>query len=117
MRTAGRKAIMLWLAGAALWLASAVPASAQIGTGSVTGLVFDPSGAVVPDVEIVVTNVDTNVPRTTLTTGSGDYTVTGVLPGHYFGYGKESGIPHRRCSRLRAAGRPEGARGHHPASW
>jgi len=92
MRTAGRKAIMLWLVGAALWLASAVPASAQIGTGSVTGLVFDPSGAVVPDVEIVVTNVDTNVPRTTLTTGSGDYTVTGLLPGHYAVTAKKTGF-------------------------
>jgi hypothetical protein len=56
---------------------------AQIGTGSITGMVTDPSGAVVPKVEITVTNTETNVSRTTVTTDAGDYAVTGLLPGHY----------------------------------
>jgi hypothetical protein len=55
----------------------------QIGTGSVTGLVFDPSGAVVADAEVIVTNVDRNVPHTTHTTENGAYVVTGLLPGNY----------------------------------
>src|SRR5882672_6088570 len=56
---------------------------AQIGTGSVTGLVSDASGAVVPNCEVIVTNVDRNVPHATRTTDTGSYAVTGLTPGQY----------------------------------
>ena len=49
----------------ALWLMCAVAAVAQIGTGSVTGIVTDASGSVVPDADVTITNADTNVSRVT----------------------------------------------------
>src|SRR5712692_9602203 len=69
-----------------------ISAQAQIGTGSIMGIVTDPSGGAIPDAAVTVTNVDTNVPRDTLTTSTGYYSVTGLLPGHYSVAAKKSGF-------------------------
>jgi len=66
-----------------LLLSTAIAAFSQIGTASVTGVVYDPTGAVVPDAEVTVTDVDRNTPHVTRTTGTGDFTVTALDPGRY----------------------------------
>ena len=83
MKTLRVRTAIFVLAGILFGLATGMPANAQIGTGSIVGTVSDASSAVVPDVEIVVNNLDTNVFRTVSTTSSGDYSVTGLPPGRY----------------------------------
>ncbi len=51
--------------------------------GTVTGLVTDPSGAAVPDVEVTLTNLATNVAVVARTTEGGVYTFRLVQPGRY----------------------------------
>jgi len=55
----------------------------QAGTGTITGTVTDPAGAVVANAAVEVRNTDTNVPYPTVTTDTGAYTVLRLPPGPY----------------------------------
>lgn len=50
---------------------------------TITGLVTDPAGRVVTGVSVVLTNVNTNVARQTVTNAQGIYRVVGLAPGVY----------------------------------
>jgi hypothetical protein len=61
-----------------------LPAHAQLsGKGAVSGIVSDPSGAVIGGATVVITNTATGVSVTTTTTGAGDYSVSTLDPGLY----------------------------------
>jgi hypothetical protein len=47
--------------------------SAQTFRGTLLGTVSDANGAVVPDAEVVVTNMDTGIARSVRTSGAGDF--------------------------------------------
>jgi len=53
------------------------------GTGALTGTVTDPSGAVVPNVTVTATNIDTNQTRTSVTGADGTYRFTLLPPAAY----------------------------------
>ena len=55
----------------------------QATRSTVLGTVRDPSGAVVPGVEVIITNTGTNVSTPTLTNQAGLYDVPLLLPGSY----------------------------------
>src|ERR1700704_3076025 len=55
----------------------------QAGTGTITGTVTDPAGAVVPNTPVEVRNTDTNVAYPAQTTDTGAYTVPRLPPGPY----------------------------------
>jgi hypothetical protein len=58
-------------------------AFAQLTTGTVQGTVQDPSGAVVPGVELSLLNVDTNLTLVQRSNNSGAYVFSNVPPGTY----------------------------------
>ncbi len=58
-------------------------ALAQTETGQIVGTVTDPSGAVVPNAKVTITNVGTGAERTTTTDDRGTYTATNLLPAVY----------------------------------
>jgi hypothetical protein len=65
-------------------VALAVPAVAFAqATGSITGIVTDESGAVMPGVTVEATNVRTNQTRTAVTGNDGFYSIPLVPPGQY----------------------------------
>ncbi|HEY4355086.1 MAG TPA: TonB-dependent receptor [Acidobacteriaceae bacterium] len=58
-------------------------AGAQSSSAAVTGTVTDASGAKLPGAKLVLTNVDTNVARSTVSNGSGGYSFVEVPPARY----------------------------------
>ncbi|HVN79695.1 MAG TPA: carboxypeptidase-like regulatory domain-containing protein, partial [Terriglobia bacterium] len=56
---------------------------AQIYSGSITGLVTDPSGAVVPGAKVVVTDIGKQVPQTLTTDSTGRYLIRSLPPSTY----------------------------------
>ena len=80
-------AVARWVAIAgmiALVLGMAVPAlRAQTGNAQISGLVADPTGAVIAGAEIKAVNDATNVPYTTISNGAGVYVLPELLPGPY----------------------------------
>src|ERR1051325_2894061 len=52
-------------------------------TGTVTGVVKDEKGGLVPGASVKIVNVGTNAERTTTTTSDGVYEITQLVPGNY----------------------------------
>jgi type 1 fimbria pilin len=67
----------VWVA-LVLMVLAVLPAHAQMTTATLNGTVTDPTGAVVPDATVNVTNVDTGVSRTTVTNQAGEYAMPAI---------------------------------------
>ena len=61
----------------------AAPAAAQFDRGTISGVVKDQQGGIVPGVTVTVTSNATGFVRTTTTDGNGFYRITGLDPGSY----------------------------------
>jgi hypothetical protein len=61
----------------------ATPLSAQKSTGTISGVVSDPTGAVVPQATVLITNVDTGLTRTVTSNEMGEYIAPDVPNGKY----------------------------------
>src|SRR6516165_7407453 len=60
-----------------------VHAQANIGSGSIHGVVTDPQGGVVPNANVTITNTDTKATVTTTTTSAGEFSAGSLPPGVY----------------------------------
>ncbi len=84
-----RKAVASWILRTSLamtvgvMLFSASPLPAQVDTGSISGTVSDPSGAVIHDASVTLTNEGTNAKLTTTAGADGGYKFTPVRIGSY----------------------------------
>jgi len=58
-------------------------AMAQGTTASLTGAIVDPTGALVPDAQVTIRNVDTNAVRVVQSAANGNYIAPQLSPGHY----------------------------------
>ena len=78
----------------ALFLAvsSALFGQAASGTGSISGLVTDPTGAVMPGADIAIRNLETNVNRTLKSNDAGVYEMVALKPGQYEIKGSKQGF-------------------------
>src|SRR6267154_2609685 len=81
MRTAGR--LVLSSAVVAIFAVLTIPVFAQTETATVSGRVTDLQDRVVPEAQIQLINVDTNVALTTKTNSDGLYVIPSVHPGPY----------------------------------
>ena len=68
---------------AAITLLLAIAVFAQSNTGSITGVVTDQAGAVVPNAAVTITNQETNEKRTVKSDAEGRYEVPGLPNGVY----------------------------------
>src|SRR5215470_14252332 len=66
-----------------LFLGAPASLAQATSTGSVTGIVTDPSGAAVADATITLTDKGTNTPRTTQSNEAGRYVFVNIDPGDY----------------------------------
>lgn len=72
-----------WLFAAVLLLASTPAALAQLDTGSISGTITDPSGAVVHGAKIDITEANTNTAYSTVSSNAGYYVFPSVRTGIY----------------------------------
>jgi hypothetical protein len=73
----------LFPVGVAVLFAALFTAHAQLGVGTITGRISDPSGAAVPGASVVVVNSDTNFRFTSQTNEEGIFRIPGLQPGPY----------------------------------
>src|SRR5258708_38964209 len=70
----------------------ALVVSAQVSTGTISGVVQDQSGSVIPGAMITIRNVDTGTVRTLTSAAGGRYTAPELPLGNYEVQGQQSGF-------------------------
>src|SRR5690242_11614980 len=72
-----------WVVASLVLMAFTSAALAQLETGTLSGTVTDPSGAVVANAKITAKNLGTGLTRAASSTANGTYTIVSLPPGRY----------------------------------
>jgi hypothetical protein len=80
---AGTPAVRKILGVSLLWFCAGAAALAQAGSGSISGLISDPTGAIVPGARVTAQNNATGVKISTVSTAAGLYSFISLTPGIY----------------------------------
>src|SRR6202167_3355546 len=78
-----KSALYLTLSALFLLLMQCQCAFGQVDEGAITGTISDPTGAVIPNAQVTLTNTEQGLTLTTTTNGAGVYTFSPVRIGHY----------------------------------
>jgi hypothetical protein len=93
-----------WLCGtlfAIALFAGGNRSEAQLSNAQINGTVHDATGAVVPNVKVILRNVDTGVATPTVTNAGGVYIIQQVLPGMYTLEGSGAGFQSTKLKPFR----------------
>ncbi len=74
--------------------------SAQLNRGVIEGTLTDPQGAVIPGVEVTITNVETNVAASLKTNNAGYFRVEDLVPGLYAAAFSAAGFAPTRVTNI-----------------
>src|ERR1022692_98737 len=105
-----RRQVCEWALRALCISLLAITALAQSERGTITGVVHDSSGAIVPGATVTIVNRSTNVTLTATTNEAGEYTMPSLPPGIYnvkvnkqgFRTSEESGLTLDAAQTVRA---------------
>src|SRR5438874_1948487 len=75
--------MLLIAAACAVWAIPPAAVAQSSTTGTVAGVVSDPSGAVIPKADVQLTNVDTNSADKQTSNDAGQFVFPSLAPGHY----------------------------------
>ena len=92
----------------ALALTSFLCAALLAQNSSLNGTVSDPSGAVVPNASVTLTNEQTGIQRAVTTDAQGRYTFDDLTPGTYRLSAKSAGLRRDRAAQYRDPGESAG---------
>jgi hypothetical protein len=76
------------------------PLLAQVTGGNLSGTITDPSGAVIPGAEVLITNTETGINRTVTTNSDGFYAAPNLRPGSYEVTGTAKGFTKQKKTGL-----------------
>jgi hypothetical protein len=86
------KGLCLSVVFTAVLILLAIPAVAQLPTGTILGVAKDTSGGVLPNTTVTITNVDTGLKRTVMTSDDGSFRVPELPVGRYEVRGEHAGF-------------------------